>query len=488
MRSLIVLTATLFALISAAANAAPKPPAVVPTPDVSGPVHTPRSQDATHGIPYTSSSVDLRSHGYTEQEYFVSGTARAYAPVGVLGSDGRWQVAPSTSAPYKTRIIVRRPLDMSRFNGTVVFEWMNATTGRDLDVGWIFGHNELLRGGYIYVGVTAQNTTITSPTGLIAWDAARYGSLTHPGDAYSYDIFSQVAQGVLNGRKVDPLAGGRPRETIAYGDSQSASRLVTYADAIQPRDRLFDALFIHSRSAAGADLAPGTPVPSPTLIRPDIPGKVLTLESESDVVRNGGARYVLARQPNSDSFRAWEAAGTSHFNAEEEALMRIQAFRESPFANPPLQYNVCPEPMNDVHVSDLVDSTFDAINRWITNGKRPATPPPLQVRTVGTATDYVRNELGITKGGIRLPQVVVPTGAEKGEGNTGVGTCTLAGTSAPFDAPTLAALYPTHDVYVRKFANAVTDAVAAGWVQPYDVGPLLDEAEESPIPALSNVP
>jgi len=487
MRSLLVAALVATALVATPAQAAQKPVGV-PTPDVTGPVRTPRSPDMTHGIPYTSSAVDLRSHGYTEQEYFVSGTARAYAPVGVLGSDGRWNVKPSTTAPYKTRIIVRRPIDMSRFNGTVVFEWMNATTGRDLDVGWVFGHNELLRGGYIYVGVTAQNTTITSPTGLIAWDAGRYGSLTHPGDEYSYDIFSQVAQGVLNSRRTDPLAGGRPRETIAYGDSQSASRLVTYADAIQPRDQLFDALFIHSRSAAGADLAPGTPVPSPTLIRTDIPAKVLTLESESDVVRNGGARYVLARQPNSDSFRAWEAAGTSHFNAEEEALMRIQAFRESPFANPPLQYNVCPEPMNDVHVSDLVDSTLNAINRWIANGRRPATPPPLQVRTTGTTTDYVRNELGITKGGIRLPQVQVPTGAEKGEGNTGVGTCTLAGTSAPFDQATLTALYPTHDAYVRRFTNAVTDAVAAGWVQPYDVGPLLDEAEESSIPALSSVP
>ncbi|WP_157592033.1 alpha/beta hydrolase domain-containing protein [Solirubrobacter soli] len=462
--------------------------AIVPSPAISGPVKTPRSLDGTHGIPYTSSSVDLRSHGYTEQEFFVSGTARAYAPVGTLGSEGRWQVKPSTTAPYKTRIIVRRPIDMSRFNGTVVFEWMNATTGRDLDVGWIFGHNELLKSGSIYVGVTAQAITVTSPTGLIAWDPDRYGTLTHPGDQYSYDIFSQVAQGVLNGRKVDPLAGGHPRETVAYGDSQSASRLVTYADAIQPRDQLFDALLIHSRSAGGADLAPGIPVPSPTLIRADVPAKVLTLESESDVVRNGQPRYVLARQANSDSFRLWEAAGTSHFNAEEEALMRIQAFREWPFANPPLQYNTCPEQMNDVHVSDLVDTAFDAIGRWIVNGRKPATPPLLQVQTNGTATDYVRNELGITKGGVRLPQIVVPTGAQKGEGNTGVGTCTLAGNKQPYDAATLASLYPTHDIYVRKFTRAVNDAVSDGWIQPYDVGPLVDEAEESAIPALSNVP
>src|SRR5689334_6106186 len=62
----------------------------VPTPTVAGPVTTPVSVSRVQGYPYTASAVDLRSRGYREQEYFVSGTARAYAPVGTLGADGRW--------------------------------------------------------------------------------------------------------------------------------------------------------------------------------------------------------------------------------------------------------------------------------------------------------------------------------------------------------------------------------------------------------------
>ncbi|HEY4281226.1 MAG TPA: alpha/beta hydrolase domain-containing protein [Conexibacter sp.] len=457
----------------------------VPTPKVSGPVQTVRHTDGTHGIPYTSSAIDLRTHHYTEKEYFISGTARSYAAARPLTSDGRWSVTQASTAPYKTRLLVRRPTDMSRFNGTVVVEWLNATTGRDLDVGWDFGHNEMLNSGTVYVGVSAQALPITGPQGLIAWDSERYGSLSHPGDEYSYDIFSQAAEAVADS---GILGGAKVKSLIAYGDSQSASRLVTYADAIQPGARLFDALFIHSRGATGADLAPGTPTPSPTLIRPDLDANVLTLESESDVVRDGQPRYYLARQPNTQAFRDWEAAGTAHFNADEEALMRIQAFREWPYATPALQYNQCPEPMNDVHTGDLVDSALRAVDRWARGGRPPVTAPLLRVSSTPTATDYVRDALGITEGGIRLPQVVVPLGAEKGEGNTGVGTCTLAGTSAPFDAATLQRLYPTHDDYVRKLTAAVGDAVADGFVAPYDADALIEEAKDSAVPARSYVP
>jgi hypothetical protein len=51
----------------------------------------------------------------------------------------------------------------------------------------------LLRAGYAWGGVSTQKVGIDAPLGLRAWDSARYGGLTHPGDAYSYDIFSQAA-------------------------------------------------------------------------------------------------------------------------------------------------------------------------------------------------------------------------------------------------------------------------------------------------------
>src|SRR5436309_7020512 len=85
------------------------------------------------GRPYISSIVDLASRGYVEKEYLVSGTARTY-PTG--GS------APTT-APYTTRVIVRRPADRQPFNGTVDVEWFNVTSQVDIDLDWGEGYRYL---------------------------------------------------------------------------------------------------------------------------------------------------------------------------------------------------------------------------------------------------------------------------------------------------------------------------------------------------------
>src|SRR6266487_3563824 len=412
-------------------HASPPPQAVpVPDPTIAGPVVTQPDLDGTHGIPYTSSAVDLASHGYSEQEYFVSGTARAYEPVGTLTTDGRWQVTVSGRAAYKTRIIVRKPIDMHTFNGTVVVEWMNATVGRDLDVGWVFGSNGMLNDHDIYIGVSAQALPITGGAqGLQTWDPTRYGSLVHPGDQYSYDIFAQVGEALRHPQGVNPIAGAKVRSLIAYGDSQSAFRLVTYADALQNRDQVFNGIFLNSRFGNGAALNVGETPPVGTQIRTDLTAKVLTLETETDIIRNNTSGYLPATQPDSPSFR------------------------ESPFASPPLQFNSCPEAMNNLDFGDVVDTAFHDLATWTENDHSPPQPALIDVTPDGTA--YVKNSLGLTEGGIQLPQVTVPTGIESGLGNTGTGTCTLAGQYVPFSQAQLESLYPTHQDYVDQYAAAV---------------------------------
>src|SRR6266581_7925937 len=81
------------ASVTTIASATSTPAAVsVPDPTLTGPVVTAPRLDGTRGIPYTSSAVDLATHGYTEQEYFVTGIARAYEPAGTLTPDGKWAV------------------------------------------------------------------------------------------------------------------------------------------------------------------------------------------------------------------------------------------------------------------------------------------------------------------------------------------------------------------------------------------------------------
>jgi hypothetical protein len=458
----------------------------VPVPQVSGPVVTQPRLDNTRGIPYTASAIDLDSNGYTEQEYFVSGSARSYASDTPLTTDGKWQVRQDSTAAYKTRIIVREPIDMSKFSGNVVVEWLNATTGRDLDVGWTFGGSGLIHDDDIYVGVSAQATVINSPTGLKAWDPDRYGSLVHPGDQYSYDIFAQVGEAIRTPGTTNPIDNAKIRSVIAYGDSQSAARLTTYADALQNRDQVFDGIILNSRSASPAALNTTTTVPLGTQIRTDIVGKVFTLETESDVA-NATTGYVHARQADSDNFRLWEVAGASHIDTVEEALQRIQVFREWPTTQPPVQLTTCAQPIGTLRFNDVVDTVFHVVPNWINKNQAPARVDRLEVTPDGAS--YMKNPLGLAEGGLRLPQVTVPIGVNSGSRtNTGTANCSLIGTFTAFSPAQLATLYPSHSDYVARYTAAVEKLGAQGFIQPYDAAANINVAKRSAIPSLTYVP
>ena len=57
-----------------------------------------------------------------------------------------------TDVPYQTRILVRRPTQPNRFNGTVVLEVLNPTAGFDGDTIWLNTHRHLMSEGAVWVG------------------------------------------------------------------------------------------------------------------------------------------------------------------------------------------------------------------------------------------------------------------------------------------------------------------------------------------------
>src|ERR1035437_7440957 len=132
------------------------PAATQPTanPAVEGPV------SGGLGIFVSTTRFPLAQVGYTQSEYFLSGNATGYEPVGALNSDGKWNVTPAPHADYKTRSVVYRPTVAAKFNGTVVVEWLNVSGGLDAGPDWIMAQNELIRQGYAWVGVSAQKAGI----------------------------------------------------------------------------------------------------------------------------------------------------------------------------------------------------------------------------------------------------------------------------------------------------------------------------------------
>ena len=436
---------------------------------------------------------DLASVGYQEQEFFLSGTATAYTSDQTLSTDGKWTVKSAGTAPYATRIVVRRPATAADFNGTVIVEWLNVTGGLDAAPDWTYLAPEIVRSGYAWVGVSAQRVGVEGggislgvDRVLKSFDPARYGTLSHPGDNYSYDMFSQAGAAVWR-NSAQVLGDLQIQDVIAMGESQSASRLTTYIDAIASTDNVFDGYFVHSRSGTAAPLS-ADPLPAVTpqlgtLIRSDFAKPVFTFSSETDVA--GARGYAKARQPDTDTFRSWEAAGTAHADYYDlggggfdtgDGKNDITYF--SMMLTPPNNvYDnlvTCNDGINTGPHTYILRSALREMNAWVVEGTAPRTQPQLQVDAAGTG--YEVDELGLAKGGIRTPHVDVPIAVLTGLGQKGNAFCSLFGGTVPLSQSALAARYGTHDAYVAKFTESAKKAVASGAILQDDLEHLIAAA------------
>jgi hypothetical protein len=474
-------------------------PASVPKATVTGPVTGGTGID----LPGTT-SFDLHSVGYEQSEYFLSGVASAYTSAKPLSSNGRWSVTAASSAPYTTRMVVYRPINPKRFDGTVIVEWLNVSGGVDAAAAWLTDHVQMIRSGMVYVGISAQAAGIVGASGSLGAaggqaggikgaDPARYGSLEHPGDSYSYSIFEQGGAAVRRDASL-VLGGLKPRRILALGESQSATRLVTYIDALQPRSPgVYNGYFVYSRFASSAALsqAPQAVVnpPGVVLIRTDLKVPVMMFETEADVAVLG---YVAARQPPTKYIREWEVAGTAHYDTyglvesmtdTGNGVADVKTF--DTMIDPVSSFDGgaigCPVPLNaGAHTYELRAAVV-ALNNWVATGTPPPQSPRLDVAGPGT---YVTNSLGEAEGGIRTPQVAAPIAIVNGTGDTssaGGGFYKLFGTTIPFSAARLAQLYPTHKDFVKKWDASVSSDVSKGYLLPADAKVLDKVAAQSTI-------
>jgi hypothetical protein len=434
--------------------------------------------------------------GYVVEEFFISGTADSYS-VKSLPSDGRWVAEKSATAPYATRLVVVRPASAARFNGTAVVEWLNVSLGADTPADWYMVHRELIRDGYTYIGVSAQKVGVdggkTALLGeghpLAKLDPERYGRLSHPGDAFSFDIFSQAGRSIHR-KDVKLLGPLVANHIIAIGESQSAGYLVPYVNAVAPLNKIFDGFFIHSRGAAGAvaQLTGGKTdnIPSAITIRTDLSVPVMTFITETDLIGfNAGGGYVHARQPDSMKIRTWELAGSSH---ADNYIWQVAAIDDGKQSVEKLA--AAWNPMTDLlgtHVDIpinaapqhhyVLEAAIVALNRWVTEGKAPPTAHLLEVS--GDPAGLVLDTTGNAKGGVRTPWEDVPTAKYSGVVKSDSPLVRLSGTTQSFDHDKLTVLYPGgRGDYLAKFAKSLDDSVKAGFILKADVPEIRELAAE----------
>src|SRR3954463_8707229 len=423
----------------------------VPNPIVTGPI-----QGGIRGGAYNRSRFPL-TDGYVEQEYFFQGVARA---------------ADGTTAPYKSRILVRRPSDPSHFNGSVILDWDNVTVPDDTDVGWLPMHNTIMKRGFVYVAVAAQQLSIeASPIALKQYDPVRYGSLSHPGDDYSFDIFSQAAEAVIE--KIEPndtnpnakgvvLGDLLPEVTrrIGIGASQSGSRLHDYINSWAAKAGVFEGFIPELASPTGIN-------------RELVP--ILWLNSQSEV-------KPTTVEPDSGLFRMWEMSGSAHAPHDysqyqnsgyvyHETNGNVDTYDRDEGVAWGYQNKPGDCGLNNYEPGYEYSAALVTIDDWVRTGQAPPINSATRADRKGGALHY--DDMSNLVGGIRSPIIDVPiakyyAGVAPPNGSTcsQTGALPLVGGNEMMTAAELKAKYGTSAKYAARFEAALKSAVAHGWVLP----------------------
>ena len=445
------------------------------------------------------SNFDLGPLGYTTNEFFISGTASSYKLPGAPTPDGYWNAVSAETAPYATRIVAVRPVDSKKFNGTVIVEWLNVSAGADGAPDWNAMHREIIRGGYAYVGVSAQKVGVEGGASFMSMgtplkkaNPARYSRLSHPGDAFAYDIFSQVGRllrAADAGKILGPLV---PKRMIAVGESQSAVFLTTYVNAVDPLAKVYDGFLIHSRfgsaaSLENASMTGATGQPRVVKLRTDLRAPVITVITETDLLDSNIPGFRSARQSDNELLRVWEIAGTAHadsytftvgfMDSGSTPLEKLAAGYE-PTAKI-LGSNLAKPVNNAPQHHYVVEAALLNLDRWIRTGQTPQKADPIKLRDdrSNAPASFMLDANGLAEGGVRTPWVDVPTTRLSGAGNSGGAVGFMAGVCEPFDANMLDRLYPGgKKEYLKKFEASLAAAIKAGFILPADRREILDLA------------
>jgi MYXO-CTERM domain-containing protein len=397
----------------------------VPNPTVEGPV-----TGGVRGYPWNHTIFPLTTttHDYSENEFFFSGTAT--------------DLSTGNTSAYKSRMLVRFPKDPANFNGTVLFDWMNVTDQQDYEFNWWpTAYEALMNAGYGYVAVSAQQVGVNH---LHTWDPTRYASLSHPGDAYSYDIYAQAIEALRNpANSVTSkiyAVGVTPQYAVAGGVSQSAGKLASFINGGYNRGGLIDAYNIER--ALGSTIN-------------DYSTFIFELNEETSFTGAPAA----PRPPDTNHYVVWEEAGTAH-----EAI----AWWSYRFATDERDLVVpAPDPVNmgcsvnRGQVEYSVRAMLYWTQQYLHNGTIPPSAPRIPRNSDNTP---VRDADGLATGGLRQPFIQVPIALNRSTQQD----CPFWGTYQPWTTDAIRARYPTKADYVNKVRDWADYEVSQGWLLPAD--------------------
>ncbi len=414
----------------------PSMPAVERPVSGSGPVYPGLRPALTPGS-------EPEDFGYVSEEYFVSGSANGQ--------------------PYRTRIMVRRPLEAERFSGIVVAESMHSN---GFAVTFQPQMKSVLLRGHVHVEIAAQQGNVNNT--IKPFNPERYATLSIASGAQTSEIIAQVALLLKSNLSNGPLAPLSVRRLILQGTSQASGVLRTYQS-----QKHFQARMPDGSALVDGYLATSTLGSAPMMVV-DVPTVHMPTMTE---VNSGAPSGNLFRRADGDEpdnrYRLYEVAGMAHANS-----------RDTPTYVP----NPCALPASDFPWGAAAAMGLHHLIEWADRGVAPPRAAPLAFDN-DTTNDGSRLALdahGNVRGGVPSTYVDVPV-AQYGVPNSGATpagnfNCSIAGWRIAFHEETLRDLYKNKGSYISQLNVRLMQLVRDGWVLPEYAEDIRSDAQAIDIP------
>jgi len=339
---------------------APATPATPPRPMVVAPLATVFPEVTGPGkffetLMTLKPTDDLAHFGYVTKEYFVSGT--------------------SNGQPYKTRIVIRKPSDDSKFNGLILAESMHPSGNP-----WVFHFTHLYSMTNGVIGVEILTST---PAGFAAANPERYKDLVIPNGSAN-DIIAQVGALIKSKRADNPLNGLPLRKMILTGSSASAGVAFNYLSNAHMVQRLEGLKPIYDGFMPTSANQQIPPIDVPTILVP----------TQREVFQGNGTMQKDNDMPGSQ-LRVFEFAGMAHIDSRDAA-----AYYPDP----------CKMPISRFPMAIYMSVALDYLFKWVDKGMTPPHADRFYVdlNTENDGSMFALDEFGNVKGGIRTTYVDVP--------------------------------------------------------------------------------
>ena len=373
---------------------------------------------------------DFAHFGYEAHEYFVTGTA--------------------AGQPYKTRIVIRKPSDDSRFSGLVLAESMHPSGNA-----WMFHftHRYTMSEGHIGVEIVTSGLPQ-----LVNHNAARYRGLGVANEQVN-EVIAQVGAALKSRDRANPLGRLPLRKLVLGGTSASAAVLIRYLPAhlvyrLPDMAPIYDG-FLPTSTAAEIE-------------KTDVP--MIEVPTMTEVARGASVLRQDGDAPG-DRFRVYEVAGIGHLDVRD-----VDAFRPNP----------CAHPISLHPIGTGFSVALHYLLQWVDRGVAPPYAPRVlidrDVRNDGSM--MLLDARGNVQGGVPSPYLAVPVAqyaapnasakpypanlhpwADRGEQGIEA-LCRLTAYQNEFTADQLKALYGSKAAYRARVEQELDTLTREGWFLP----------------------